>query len=328
MQCSNCGNTLLPEDEFCPECGQEVKKNNVEDASLRDENRSFRDESSYDEDRSFREDESFDDDLGYRDEKSYDYERSSRNASSHDDVNDFGEQERTERRDSSGGANDGPSAQEKISQTMKNIQSSDFFKDTVDFLKVSLLSPASLVKSAHDRQIKVPLIVIASLLLLVSLFTFISLRIGTSGLSEYYGSSVIPFSVFFNLFLILVGAFAIFFVLLFLMNQFFLKERVSLIKLAHDYLALSVSVIVIWILGFLSILITLVEVGAFAFLLGVTVLMFIPLYMFMVHLRDDNGKFDTFHKVLIYGVLSVVAYLIIIRLLVGQMLGPAFIEFF
>lgn len=292
MQCSNCGNTLLPEDEFCPECGQEVKKNNVEDASLHDKNRSFRDESS--------------DDDG-------------------DSVTD---QNRTERRGSTDRTNDGPSAQEKFSQTMKNIQKSDFFKESIDFLRVSLLSPASLVKSAHNRQIKVPLIVVAVLLLLVSLFTFISLRIGTSGLSEYYGSSVIPFSVFFNLFFILVGAFSIFFVLLFIMNQYFLKERVPLVKLAHDYLALTVSVIVIWIVGFLSILITLVEVGAFAFLLGVTVLMFIPLYMFMVHLRDDNGKFDTFHKVLIYGVLSVVTYLIIIRLLISQMLGAAFVDLF
>lgn len=284
MQCANCGNTLLPEDEFCPECGHEVKKH-VEDKPLREEDESFR------------------------------------NTLSHDDVND---REKTESRAESSAQNAGPSAQEKLSQTMKNIQSSDFFKEAIDFLKVSVLQPASLVKSPSERSIKVPLIVIAALIFLVSLFTFISLRVGTSNLSEFYGSSVVPFSVFLKLFLVLIGAFAIYFVLLFIMNQFFLKERVSLVKLAHDYLALSVAVIGIWIFGLLCILVTLVEVGAFAFLLGVTVLMIIPLYMFMVHLRQENGKFDTFHMILVYSIMSVIAYLVIVRLLSGLLISSMF----
>lgn len=278
MQCANCGNTLLPEDEFCPECGHEVKKH-VEDKPLHEEDESFR------------------------------------NTSSHDDVD---EREKSENQ------NAGPSAQEKLSQTMKNIQSSDFFKEAIDFLKVSVLQPASLVKSPSERSIKVPLIVIAALIFLVSLFTFIALRVGTSNLSEFYGSSVVPFSVFLKLFLVLIGAFAIYFVLLFIMNQFFLKERVSLVKLAHDYLALSVAVIGIWIFGLLCILVTLVEVGAFAFLLGVTVLMIIPLYMFMVHLRQENGKFDTFHMILVYSIMSVIAYLVIVRLLSGLLISSMF----
>lgn len=259
MQCPNCGNTILADEQFCSECGQDVR------VSAR------------------------------REEK---------------------------------GTGGKSSAQQKMSRVIADIRASSFFQEAVDFLKVSLLKPAALVQSPHSRHPKVPLIVIGVLILIVALFTFIGLRVATTQLRDFYGETFIPFSVFINLFLIFAGAFAIYFVLLAIMNRLLLKENVSLQKLAHDYLALSVSVIAVWLIGLLSIFITLYEIGAFLFALGIAVLMIIPIYMFMVHLRQDNGRMDTFHSVLIYSVFAVISYLIILRLLWTQFTASTFTGLF
>lgn len=249
MQCPNCGNTLLADEEVCSACGQNVRKQ-TENNERKSEEKS--------------------------------------------------------------------SAQEKMNQVIADIRASSFFQEAVDFLKISVTKPAALVASPHNRQFKVPLIVIGALVLIVALLTFIGLRVATSQISSFYGESFIPFTVFFNLFLILIGAFAIYFVLLALMNKLLLKESVGLQKLAHDYLALTVTVITVWLLGLILIFITLYEVGLFLFALSIVILLFIPLYIFMAHLKEDNGKLDTFHSVLIYSVFAVIAYLTIMRLLLTQ----------
>lgn len=255
MQCPNCGNTLLADEDFCSECGLDVRTN-TQEAESKTKNNS--------------------------------------------------------------------SGQQKASQVIADIRSSAFFQEAVDFLKVSITKPEPLVASPHARQIKVPVIVIAVLILVVALFTFIGLRVATSQISSFYGETFIPFTVFFNLFLIFVGAFVIYFVWLAIMNRLMLKESIGLKKLAHDYLALSVSVIVVWLFGLLSMFITLYEVGAFLFALGIAILMIIPIYMFMVYLRQDNGKMDTFHSVLIYSAFAVISYLIILRLLLTQFAANTF----
>lgn len=255
MQCPNCGNRLLPDEEFCSECGQDVRNDSESDQRQNGEK---------------------------------------------------------------------SSSQEKLGQMVKDVRESAFFKEAVDFLKVSILKPAALVNSAHSRQLKVPLIVIGVAILIIALFTFIGLRVATSQVSSFYGETFIPFSVFFNLILIFIGAFAIYFVLLAIMNRLTLKNSVNLQKLAHDYLALSVWVVLLWLVGLFSIFITLYEVGAFLFALGIALLVIIPIYMFMVHVKEDNGKLDLFHSVLLYSVFAVIAYLIILRLLLTQFSASIF----
>lgn len=259
MQCPNCGNTLLADEEICPECGHDLRTN-TQDAETRT------------------------------------------------------------RKSSSG--------QQKFNQIIADIRASAFFQEAIDFLKVSITKPASLVASPHSRHIKVPVIVIAALILIIALFTFIGLRVATSQISAFYGETFIPFTVFFSLIFIFIGAFAIYFVLLAFMNRLLLKESIGLQKLAHDYLALSVSVIIVWILGFISMFITLYEVGAFLFALGIAILMIIPIYIFMIHLRQENGKMDTFHSVLIYSVFAVISYLIILVLLLRQFAMNTFLGLF
>lgn len=216
-----------------------------------------------------------------------------------------------------------PTPEEPLSS---NVNASYIFNEGWGMIKNAFIEPGKLIGSREYTSSAISGSVIAALLLVFSLLTFIALRSTTSDVTSFYGEPIVPISVFFYTLFYGILIFAIFFLITLLMNKLMIKSSAPWEKVLNDFSLASIISISSFIIGVLLNLVSLYEIGIFFFIIGGVLFGVTPLYIFLRYAENNNIKLDSYYAVTIYIVLCGFAYYIIGRIIVAQAVASFFDE--
>ncbi|WP_411843855.1 hypothetical protein [Salinicoccus sp. HZC-1] len=203
----------------------------------------------------------------------------------------------------------------------KNVNS--YINSGMEMFKESFKSPGRFIGSKDYFPPALTVTVVALLILLFSILTFIFARSSTASVTSFYGEEIIPGSALFQLFIYTSLLFVLFFGILLVLNLLVIRNSVPWQKTLNDYAVSSIVVISFYILGILLEMIRLYEIGAVFLAIGGLLFAFAPLYIFLRYAENNNTKFDSFYSLVLYIVLCAIGYYIVIRIIIAQIADSA-----
>lgn len=189
-----------------------------------------------------------------------------------------------------------------------------YFKTALTFFKNSILRPGSMIGAGKIYAPAVTAGTVGISALIVSLLFFIMTRSFAGPYTD------VPFSVLINIFFAMAVLIVIYYGVTMLMNVLLLKNAKSWQQILHDFSVSTTIVLSLFVVAIGFSAITLVEIGALFWIVGLLLFITAPIYILLKYAQNDNVKFDSYYSLIIYFVINAIIYYILVRITIAQSL--------
>lgn len=193
-------------------------------------------------------------------------------------------------------------------------QSSTYFTTVLTFFKNAILRPGTLIGA---DKIYAPSVTTGTVGMATVIFSLLFFIMGRSFAGPY---AEVPFSVLVRIFFFMAVIIAIYYGVTMLMNVLLLKNAKSWQQILHDFSVSTTIVLGLFIVAIAFSAITLVEIGALFWVVGLLLFITAPIYIFLKYAQNDNVKFDSYYSLIIYFVINAIIYYILLRITIAQSL--------
>lgn len=214
------------------------------------------------------------------------------------------------------GVNDkaGQKTESKPAAQQRSNNAGTYFTTVLSFIKDAFIKPGTMIGSEKIYAPSVTAGTVGMATLIVSLLSFILTRSFAGPFTE------VPFSALISIIFGMAVIISIYYGVAMLMNVLLLKNAKSWQQILHDFSVSTTIVLGLFIIAIAFSAITLVEIGALFWVVGVLLFITAPIYIFLKYAQNDNVKFDSYYSLIIYFVINAIIYYILVRIAIGQSL--------
>lgn len=202
--------------------------------------------------------------------------------------------------------------QQRKAAQKANSNANTYFTTVLSFIKNAFIKPGTLIAGDKIYAPSVTAGTVGIGTLIVSLLLFIFSRSVAGPYTE------VPFSVLLTIIFSMAVIIAIYFGVTMLMNVLLLKNTKSWQQILHDFSVSTTIVLGLFIISIAFSAITLVEIGALFWIVGILLFITAPIYIFLKYAQGNNVKFDSYYSLIIYFVINAVIYYILVRIAIAQ----------
>lgn len=193
-------------------------------------------------------------------------------------------------------------------------KSSTYFTTVLTFLKNAILRPGAMIGADKIYAPSVTAGTVGMATVVFSLLLFIFSRSVAGPYTE------VPFSALLNIIFGMAVIIAIYYGVTMLMNVLLLQNKKSWQQILHDFSVSTTIVLGLFIIAIAFSAITLVEIGALFWIVGILLFITAPIYIFLKYAQSNNVKFDSYYSLIIYFVINAIIYYILVRIAIAQSL--------
>lgn len=208
--------------------------------------------------------------------------------------------------------NNEEAAQQRKAAQKANSNANTYFTTVLSFIKNAFIKPGTMIAGDKIYAPSVTAGTVGIGTLIVSLLLFIFSRSVAGPYTE------VPFSVLLTIIFSMAVIIAIYYGVTMLMNVLLLKNTKSWQQILHDFSVSTTIVLGLFIISIAFSAITLVEIGALFWIVGILLFITAPIYIFLKYAQGNNVKFDSYYSLIIYFVINAIIYYILVRIAIAQ----------